>query len=336
MNLVIINENISVMNSLTIDIIKTLTGVYDVSNLEQELVNFYFNKVIIDITAIKNYFFKDDLLAVLNYFGKDKVIIVLNDSEYCNSKLFLSTLIENGYYNFTKNAQGVSFLISKPNTYDDVKKYLYKDDTFTSALTSNGNVEDESVNENVNTTNIVNDVKEEKKARVIGVQDLYPGAGATTLMQQMVKQLAINYNAMGIELSNHDTVYFRNNKILFCANMLDAKAEIRRYKDVEVFVIDLSGLKDKEGICDDIIYLLEPGIIRLSKFIKYTDNLNELLDGKKIILNRSALKDDEIDFFESQTGIKVFYNLINFDDRKERLLSVDKLLIKLGFDKQER
>ena len=41
-------------------------------------------------------------------------------------------------------------------------------------------------------------------------------------------------------------------------------------------------------------------------------------------------------FFESQTGIKVFYNLINFDDRKERLLSVDKLLIKLGFGKQER
>ena len=71
MNLVIINENISVMNSLTIDIIKTLTGVYDVSNLEQELVNFYFNKVIIDITAIKNYFFKDDLLAFLNYFGKN-------------------------------------------------------------------------------------------------------------------------------------------------------------------------------------------------------------------------------------------------------------------------
>lgn len=336
MNLVIINENISVMNSLTIDIIKTLTGVYDVSNLEQELVNFYFNKVIIDITAIKNYFFKDDLLAFLNYFGKDKVIIVLNDSEYCNSKLFLSTLIENGYYNFTKNAQGVSFLISKPNTYDDVKKYLYKEDTFTSALTSNISAEDERVKDNFNTTSIVNNVKNEKKTRVIGVQDLYPGAGATTLMQQMVKQLAINYNAMGIELSGHDTVYFRNNKILFCANMLDAKAEIRRHRDVDVFVIDLCGLKDKEGLCDDVIYLLEPGIIRLSKFIKYTDNLNELLDGKKIVLNRSALKDDEMDFFESQTGIKVFYNLINFDDRKERLLSVDKLLIKLGFDKQER
>lgn len=336
MNLVIVNENISVINSLTIDIIKTLTGVYDVSKLEEELVNFYFNKVIIDITAIKNYFFKDDLLAFLNYFGKDKVIIVLSDSEYCNSKLFLSTLIENGYYNFTKNAQGVSFLMSKPNTYDDVKKFLVKEDTFTSVLTSNSNVEDESVKENANISNIVNDGKNEKKTRVIGVQDLYPGAGATTLMQQMVKQLAINYNAMGIELSGHDTVYFRNNKILFCANMLDAKAEIRRHKDVEVFVIDLSGIKDKENVCDEIIYLLEPGIIRLSKFIKYTDNLNELLDGKKIVLNRSALKDDEMDFFESQTGIKVFYNLINFDDRKERLLSVDKLLIKLGFDKQER
>ena len=62
----------------------------------------------------------------------------------------------------------------------------------------------------------------------------------------------------------------------------------------------------------------------------------EKIEGKKIVLNRSALQDDEINYFERQTGIKVFHNLINFDERKDRLLSVDKLLIKLGFDKQEK
>ena len=58
MNLVIVNENTIVVNALTIDIIKVLNGVYDVNSIEKELVNFYFNKVIIDITAIKNYIFK--------------------------------------------------------------------------------------------------------------------------------------------------------------------------------------------------------------------------------------------------------------------------------------
>ena len=63
MNLVIVNENTIVVNALTIDIIKVLNGVYDVNSIEKELVNFYFNKVIIDITAIKNYF--SSCLAIL-------------------------------------------------------------------------------------------------------------------------------------------------------------------------------------------------------------------------------------------------------------------------------
>ena len=123
MNLVIVNENTIVVNALTIDIIKVLNGVYDVNSIEKELVNFYFNKVIIDITAIKNYFSSFDLFEFLNYFGKDKVILLLNDSAYCNSKEFLTQLINNGYYNFTSNSQGVSFLVNRSNTYEDVKKY---------------------------------------------------------------------------------------------------------------------------------------------------------------------------------------------------------------------
>ena len=63
MNLVIVNENMRVINNLNIDILKILNGVFDVNMLEKELVNFYFNKVIIDITAIKNYFITFDLFT---------------------------------------------------------------------------------------------------------------------------------------------------------------------------------------------------------------------------------------------------------------------------------
>lgn len=318
MNIVIANENMRVINTLSVDIIKVITGVYDVSTIEKELVNFYYNKVIIDITAIKNYFSNYDLLEFLNYFGKDKVILLLNDSKYCNSKEFLTVLINNGYYNFTSNSQGVSFLVNKSNTYEDVKKYI-QTSTFTSELNS----------EVVNPGQIIN----QRSIKIIGIQNLSESAGATTLMQQMVKQLSLSYKVVGIEINNFDSVYYRKNNIIYCNDYLDVETRIKSISDAEIIIIDLNEFKDKDNICDEIIYLLEPGIIRLSKFIKKMNNNIEALDGLKIILNRSALKEEEVLYFERETGIKVFYNLNNFDDQKDRLLSVDKLLVKLGFNK---
>ena len=67
MNLVIVNENMRVINNLNIDILKILNGVFDVNMLEKELVNFYFNKVIIDITAIKNYFITLYIILMMGY-----------------------------------------------------------------------------------------------------------------------------------------------------------------------------------------------------------------------------------------------------------------------------
>ena len=321
MNLVIVNENTIVVNALTIDIIKVLNGVYDVNSVEKELVNFYFNKVIIDITAIKNYFSSFDLFEFLNYFGKDKVILLLNDSPYCNSKEFLTKLINNGYYNFTSNSQGVSFLVNRSNTYEDVKKYI-QTTTFTSEL-----------NSSIGSTNIqtrTNNIK------IIGIKNLSEGAGSTTLMQQMVKQLAFNYKVKGIELNGFDAMYFRRPDIIFCNDYTEAKTKIQWLKGIDVIIIDLNEFEDKNKICTDIIYLLEPGIIRISKFIKNINKYKDKLNDMKIVLNRSALKDEEINYFEKETDLKVYYNLNNFDDKKDRLLSIDKLLIKLGFNKQQK
>lgn len=321
MNLVIVNENTIVVNALTIDIIKVLNGVYDVNSVEKELVNFYFNKVIIDITAIKNYFSSFDLFEFLNYFGKDKVILLLNDSAYCNSKEFLTKLINNGYYNFTSNSQGVSFLVNRSNTYEDVKKYI-QTTTFTSEL-----------NSSIGSTNIqtrTNTIK------IIGIKNLSEGAGSTTLMQQMVKQLAFNYKVKGIELNSFDAMYFRRPDIIFCNDYTEAKTKIQGLKGIDAIIIDLNEFEDKNKICTDIIYLLEPGIIRISKFIKNINKYKDELNDMKIVLNRSALKDEEINYFEKETGLNIYYNLTNFDDKKDRLLSIDRLLIRLGFDKQQK
>lgn len=321
MNLVIVNENMRVINNLNIDILKVLSGVFDVNSLEKELVNFYFNKVIIDITAIKNYFMSYDLFEFLDYFGKDKVILLLNDSDYCDSKEFLTKLINKGYYNFTKSAQGISFLVNKSNSFDDVKKYI-REDRFTSSL-------NQPIHEDVN-----NKQSNQCNQKIIGIRNLSGGAGATTLMYMFIKQLSANYKVKGIEINNHDSIYFRNENIVYCTDLLDLQTKIKELHNIEVIIVDLD-VFDSNGICNDIIYLLEPGTIRLNKFLmKNKQFANEYKD-KKIVLNRSALKEDEIFNFERETCIPVFYNLGNFNDRLERIKSVDGLLIKLGFDKQE-
>lgn len=321
MNLVIVNENTKVINSLNIDIIKVLNGIYDINKLKEELVNFYFNKVIIDITAIKNYFSSYDLFEFLNYFGSDKVILLLNDSEYCGSNEFLSKLVNNGYYNFSRNAEGISYLINKSNTYEDVKKYIVINNTFQSVL--NTKIEEEHPNKIKN-----NNIK------IIGIQNLSKGAGATTLMVMMVKQLSYNYKVKGIEVNGHDSIYFRNENIIFCTNMLDVQDRIKELKNIEAVIIDLNDIEDKENICDEIIYLLEPGMTRLGKTMIINNQTGLIKKDYKIVLNRSALKDDEIDYFTRETGLDIYYNLGNIDDKKDRLLSIDKLLIKLGFNKQ--
>lgn len=318
MNLVIVNENVGVINSLNIDIIKVLNGIYDVDMLKEELVNFYFNKVIIDITAIKNYFSSYDLFEFLNYFGSDKVILLLNDSEYCGSNEFLSKLVSNGYYNFSRNTEGISYLINRSNSYDDVKKYLVVSNSFQSELNSSAQYK----------------INIDKNIKIIGIQNLSSGAGATTLMVMMVKQLSYNYRVKGIEVNGHDSIYFRNENIIFCTSMLDVQDRIKELRNVDAVIIDLNGVTDKENICDDIIYLLEPGVVRLGKTMVLNNQTGLIKKDYKIVLNRSALRDDEIDYFSRETGLDVYYNLGNIDDKKDRLLSIDKLLIKLGFDKQ--
>ena len=55
MNIIIKNRN-RVIDNAQIEVLKTLTGEFERKDLEEQLVNLTFNKVIIDITAIKNYY----------------------------------------------------------------------------------------------------------------------------------------------------------------------------------------------------------------------------------------------------------------------------------------
>ena len=125
MYIIIKNENSNVINMLSVNTVKTLVGEFTRDDLDRELNNVNFDKAIIDLTSIKNYYDDNYLYNFLGFFKEpNNVIILLNDGFVANSKEFLSKLIEKGYYNFATSDSAVNKLLERNNTFDDVRNYL--------------------------------------------------------------------------------------------------------------------------------------------------------------------------------------------------------------------
>ncbi len=318
MNISIKNENISVMNNLDVEIIKTIEGIFTKEDIEKELYNLYYNKVIIDITAINNYYDENTLFNFLSYWEPSRVVLVLNNTELCNSSTFLKKLVERGYYNFSKNASGISFLINKPNTFEDVKKYLESANLYNPMNSNDNNFEDNyRVNYNTN-------------QKIIGIQNLTPHAGATTLMYMMIKILKNNYKVKGIEYQSDDNKYLQSDDIINSNSIDDLKIKINTLYNYDTIFISLNNLTEN-NICSDILYLIEPGTIRLNKFLKVNHNISEFSSKNKVVLSRSMIQDQDLNRFMYESKINVYFNLRDFNDRGSDAKTVKELLIKLGF-----
>lgn len=341
-NIIIKNQNSKIIDSVDINSIKTITGEFTRESIELELGNLLYSNAVIDVTAIKNYFDIREVLRFLDFFGPSRTILLLNNSELVNSSSYLTLLVQNGYYNFTRNAAGINYLLTHPNSLSDVSKYIdslnQKQSMEVNMMGPNtfGNLAPQN---NAYTGSDYNAgyVKEEEsvksKARIIGIQNVTEHAGATTLIYMMLKQLRINYKVKAYEMFKQDSIYFKDSDITFCTSLEDLKYRINADSGAEIILIDLNGLPEK-SICHDILYLVNPGIISLNKALKKDINIREKVMDGKIILNQSAIKDEELSNFEYETKFKVYYNMPVINDRADRLLVVDKLLLKLGFGKQ--
>ena len=100
--------------------------------------------------------------------------------------------------------------------------------------------------------------------------------------------------------------------------------------NVDVILVDLND-KGSEQVCSEILYLIEPGLIKLNKLIRKDHNIFEKLKGKKIILNRSVLNSSDIADFEYESRSKVYFNIPYLDDKLENNHVLNELLIKMGF-----
>ena len=131
-------------------------------------------------------------------------------------------------------------------------------------------------------------------------------------------------------IEKHDFMFF-NDDTLDSVNGFELRNYLNRNTDMEVLLVDIGEQNDFEQYCTDMIYLIEPGLIQLNRMVREDNRIFDTLKGKKIVLNRSVLSQNDVYDFEKESRSKVFYNLPNVDDKDDDIKEIKSLLLDLGF-----
>ena len=316
MNVIVANEQQNQLSNLDIDIIKSISGIYDAFEIVEMFKNFFYSKMILDVTALKNYRDLKTYEVLVSGLEPDKIIFLLPDgSDLCQPN-FLSHIISLKIYNFTTNINGIKYLLKKTNTLKDVE-HIVKMASINASQETGAMVTTISRNTNVGPT-------------ILGVKNVTDGAGATTFIYLLKKELSLAYgqnNVIAFEIDKNDFTLF-NDKNMISVRQNDVKNIVTKFSNVSIILVDLNSYTD-DSFCSDVIYLLEPSTIKLNRLIRRNRTIFSKLMNKKVVLNQSLLLNNDVFDFESEAGIRVFYNMPPLDERKRNSIIHD-FLTKLG------
>ena len=312
MNVIVSNKNEGLLNSLDVDVIKSINGEFTVDEIIGTFSNFFFNRMFLDITAVKDYMNISNIQKLSMSIEMDKVIILM-DNELMSNNSYLSKLISMGIYNFANNKESLMYLYNHPNSYKDVA-HIHQ-------LNSNDNSErNSSISIGSNKeSNIVN-----KTAKVIGFRNVTVNAGSTTLIYMLKKALSTDNYVVAIEVNKNDFGFFVE-KDMYSVNQNNLKAAINKFGTASMILIDLNNLSD-DSICDEIIYLMEPSTIKLNKMMMNHKDIFDKLYGKKIVLNKSMLSEKDIKDFEFESHSSITCNIPPLNDRESNLEQLNNLI----------
>lgn len=325
MNVIVANEKQNQLASLDIDIIKNINGVFGASEIVEMFKSFFYSKMILDVTAIKEYKDIQTYEVLLQGLDPNKIIFLLPEGSTLCTPNFLSKLIDLGIYNFTTNANGIKYLIKKSNTLQDVEKIRQMANTPKEPAENTVQAPTEVVSAPVEIA-----PKASGKATVIGFKNVTHSAGATTLIYMLKKELVMTYGSekvMAIEVDSQDFTLF-NDPNMIASTENNIKSDVEKHMDKNIILVDLNKCKDT-SFCEDIIYLIEPSTIKLNKLVRDNKMIFSKLVNQKVVLNQSLLLVNDVADFEKEAGIKVFYNMPPLDERKRNSI-INDFLICLG------
>lgn len=325
MNVIISNKYQSMLQSLEIETLKTLNGEFTVEEIISEFKVIFFQRMILDITAIKNYKNIANLQKLAISLDADKIILLLDDDQESGSTNFQSKLISMGIYNFTQNLEGINYLYNHPNTYRDVAHIQQLDMTMSKPEVKTV-VQTEYQKETV--------YVEKSGPKVIGIKNITRQTGATTLTYMMLKQLEKNYKVVAVELDKNDFNYF-NSKNLFSKKNHELGNFIAENSNMDAILVDLNENTAAESLCGEVIYLIEPSVIKLNKYMLLNPKGLIPYKGKKVVINQSLLNQKDVLEFEGESRLKIFFNMPPLDEREANIYILNVFLVKLGFTLQE-
>ncbi len=324
MNVIVSNEQQSTLVNLDVDIIKNISGQYSANEIVEMFKNFFYSKMILDVTALKSYTELKTYEELRNGLDVEKIIFYLPDgSSLCTSN-FLAQLIQIGIYNFTTNLEGIKYLIKKPNTIKDVEHILKLG---MSQDIPGGNAQNSSPAISMDTP--ISEVISEE-AQIIGIKNITEHAGATTFIYMLKNELQSIYGKDGVvclELDKNDFQLF-NDKSMISIKNTQLKQALAQLKNVKIILVDLNGITD-DSFCKEVLYLIEPSTVKLNKLIRRNREILGKLKNRKVVLNKSLLQNTDVADFESEANLKVYYNMPPLDERKRNGI-INDLLIKLG------
>lgn len=339
MNVMIYNKYKDLMLGLNIDVMKSMEGVFNVDEIIDTFSNFYYDKMILDITSIRDYQNFDNLQKLAMNINMENVILLLDNNPESETESYISKLISLGIYNFTRSADGIKYLLVHSRTYRDVAN-LHNIQEFD----SNNNLNNVNDNKDVDlndTKKFVSDNKEinmlelneqnnvlNAKNKIIGFKNATNHAGATSLIYMLKKTLAAHKKVACIEVNKVDFLFFNDNELI-STTTVDLPKEIMKKLNYDYIFVDLNDYDDL-SICNEVYYLIEPSTIMINKMIKKNKNILEDLRKEKILLNKCVLSNNDIAIFEYETKLKVLYSIPPCDDRQNKISEIEKFVNKMN------
>ena len=321
MNVIIANERQDELANLDIEIIKSIRGVYDADELVQIFSNFFFGRMILDLTAIKDYKDIRNLQKFALSLDVEKMIVLLPDIPECLAPQFLSQLISIGIYNFTTNLDGIKYLIDNPNTYRDVA-HLHQINSAPQVVVA------PPMGGGSTPTTVINQVIQ-SGAVVIGIKNITEHSGSTMLVYMLKNELKnMGKSVVALEVDKRDFMYFNDTEMISTTKD-NFGTELSKHRNKDVVLIDLNRDGD-EGVCNDVLYLLEPSTIKLNRLMLGNRGIFEKLAGKKIVINKNVMNAGDIKELEYEAKFKAFFVLPPLDERANNSEILQKLLSGLG------
>lgn len=320
----------------------TYDDVKKVLNVNENSVNQLSNNNVVDSAVNSSVVFNDNNMINNNQINNNQ----LDNNSLFNNNLTSNFNVENIHddnsnSNINNNPSIANNLVNDVADKNDINRF--NSNNYSSLSNFNvfeNNYNSQSSNTNINNSNIQNNsvytnygnntyINKNNKY-VLGVKNVTSDAGSTSLIYMLKQTLEYKFRkrVLAIELNGNDFSYFRdNNMISIPVNKLEESINNNNY---DVILIDLNNT-NYESICTEVIYLVEPSILKLNKLMAVNKKSFLNLNGKKVVLNKCLLSNADIDIFSREAGFSFFFVIPPLNDRVGNSI-LETLITKLNIN----